>query len=158
MPSPYSHIKDLPPLTKEFDERIDDILEEERAIILESINSDEKLVIDSLNEPELIVEFKETFTQRFRNLRTKLTKEKNLAIIKGISTESDNLRTKCLEEVKEFLGREIGPTIKTISLHKLISKSKVSFQNEEDVEAFLKLVEEKIKDQIKENDVVNISF
>ena len=158
MPSPYSFIKDLPALNKEFDERIDSILDEERAIIAEGINSDEKLVLDSLNTPELIVEFKEIFTVRFNNLRNKLAKERNLAIIKGISTESDNLRVKCLNEVQKFIGRPPEIRIKTISLQKLVSKSKVSFQNEEEVEAFLKLVEDKIKDQIKENDVVNISF
>lgn len=158
MPNPYSVIKDLPPLTKEFDERIDNILDEERAIILEGINSDEKLVMDSLNNPKLIVEFKDTFTTRFNNLRNKLAKEKNLAIIKGITTESDNLKVKCLSEIQKFLGRPPEIRIKTITLQKLVSKSKVSFQNEEDLDTFLKSVEAKVKDQLKDNDVVNVSF
>lgn len=163
MPSPYSFIKDLPNLTKEFNERLDGILDEEREIISKDIDSDEDFVLSNLDLPELKLEFKDKIPNRFNHLRTKLSKERNLAIIKGVSSESDNLRVQCLDEINRFrdsIPGVKGPKviIKNISLKQLISKSKESFQNEEDIEEFLKLLESKLKDQLKDNDVVNVTF
>ena len=163
MPSPYSFIKDLPNLTKEFNERLDGILNEERKIIEEDINSDEEFVLSNLDIPELKLEFKDKIPNRFNRLRNKLSKQRNISIIKGISSESENLRVHCLDEIIQFRagiggGSDPQPIIKNISLKQLISKSNQSFQNEDDINEFLKLVEKRIKEQLKDNDVVNVSF
>lgn len=88
MPSPYSNIRRLPELNKDFNTRFDEILDEERGIIENDIDNDLNDVLSRLDNEERKNKFEGDVNSKFARLKDKLNSQKNIAIIKGITTES----------------------------------------------------------------------
>jgi hypothetical protein len=103
MPSPFSHIHELPELYDNFDNLHQTILENISEPIKQSINMDLRHVLEELNSDKLKEEFEESFKQRFRELEDKLFNSQEISVIKGIREESNNLVNECLSEVAEVV-------------------------------------------------------
>ena len=167
MPNPYSKIKDLPSLNKEFDEKLDVILDEKRKIIRNDIKNDCSSVMDSLTDNDLKEQFENRFKSEFSKLMNKLNSEKNISIIKGITDESENLRVNALNEIQRFveIKQESSPEIKkpiikeaNVSIKEILTSSKVRIESEDDLNDFFKKVETKVRAELENNNVVNLKF
>ena len=177
MPNPYSSIKDLPDLIKQFNTRFDEILEDKKIIILNGINSDLESVILRLTDDELSNEFNDKFNSRFNALKDKLSSEKNIAIINGIATESENLKKNCIDDINKFIesntpktpssGSGIPeppeppiPTIieKDLDITVLTQNFKVKLDSEEKIDEFINKLKSKLKDELKDVDIINLKL
>ena len=173
MPNPYSNIMRLPELNNKFNQRFDEILEDKKIIILNGINDDYESVISRLSDDELKNEFKDKFTSKFDSLKNKLNSAKNIAIINGITTESENLKSKCIEEINKFINKkksepsggdsaeppvqpipiEIDVDIKNITL-----SPKVKIESEDEIDEFIYKLKSKLKDELKNADIINLKL
>ena len=165
MPSPYSFIKDLPDLNKEFNDRFDEILEEKKVIILNGINSDLNSVLLRLTDDELKNKFNNDVNSRFDFLKNKLDSEKNIAIINGITTESENLKESCINEIDKFIEeRDDGPkppkspVEKDVDITVLTKNPKVKLESEEEIDKFLDNLKSKLKEEFKGVDIINLKL
>ncbi|KZX12983.1 hypothetical protein MBORA_08840 [Methanobrevibacter oralis] len=173
MPSPYSNIRRLPELNKEFNFRFDQILADERTIIDNDINNDLNDVLSRLNNDELKNEFKNEVNSKFSRLKDKLNSQKNIAIIKGITTESKNLRDRFIKDIDNFTvvvpPTEPGelpastlpkPIIKEVSvdIKKITSSSRLKIESEQEIDELLNKIKAKLKHELQNNDVVNLEL
>ena len=175
MPSPYSFIKDLPDLNKQFNERFDEILEEKKVIILNGINSDLDSVLLRLTDDELKSEFNNNINSRFNSLKDKLNSEKNIAIINGITTESENLKETFINEINKFIEKRISepgegddgsksprppkiPKEKDVDITIITKYPKVKFESEEEIDEFIDNLKSKLKEELKDVDIINLKL
>ena len=175
MPSPYSFIKDLPDLNKDFNDRFDEILEEKKVIVLNGINSDLDSVLLRLNDDELKKEFNDDVNLRFDSLKNKLISEKNIAIINGITTESENLKETCINEINIFIEKRISepggdpddpeppkpplmPIEKDVDITVLTKNPKVKLESEEEIDDFINNLKSKLKEELKDVDIINLKL
>ena len=117
----------------------------------------------------------ELFKIKFDSLIDKLNKEKNISIINGITDESDNLRANCLNEVQKFIIArtpvEVEPgnpeppeepehIIKEVSvpIKEIVFSSKVRIKTEDELNEFLEQVKNRVKNELEDNDIVNLKF
>lgn len=175
MPNPYSNIKNLPQLNKDFEDKLEVILDSERKFIINDINSDYETVLSYLTDEDLKNKFEGRFKLKFDSLIDKLNKEKNISIINGITDESDNLRANCLNEVQKFIIArtpvEVEPgnpeppeepehIIKEVSvpIKEIVFSSKVRIKTEDELNEFLEQVKNRVKNELEDNDIVNLKF
>ena len=179
MPSPYSLIKDLPDLNKLFNERFDEILEDKKTIILNGINSDLESVMLRLTDEGLKSRFAEKFNAMFDSLKNKLSSEKNIAIINGITTESENLKENFINEIDNSIiiisdppvedppvddppvdDLPVSPDIteKDIDIKKIALSTKVKFESEEKIDEFIEKLKSKLKEELKGVDIINLKL
>ena len=174
MPSPYSFVKDLPDLNKQFNERFDEILEDKKIIILNGINSDLDSVLLRLTDDELKNVFENNVNSRFNSLKNKLNSEKNIAIIDGITTESENLKETCINEINKFIDERSSepvaggdpkpskppkiPIVKDVDITLITKNPKVKFESEEEIENFINNLKSKLKEELKDVDIINLKL
>lgn len=173
MPSPYSNIRRLPELNKDFNLRFDEILNDERAIIGNDIENDLDDILSRLNNDNLKDQFENKVNSKFSKLKDKLNSQKNIAIIKGITTESKNLREGFIKEIDRFTvvvpPTEPGepqittppkPAIKEVSvdIKKITSSSRVKIESEKEIEELLNKIKAKLKEELQNNDIVNLEL
>ena len=176
MPNPYSDIKKLPDLNSRFNTRFDEILESQKTIILNGINGDFDSVISRLTTDELKLKFESKFITSFNDLKDKLNSQKNIAIINGITTESENLKNNCINEIDLFIkskqpsdpsedGEDGDPVSLPepimevdIDIKKIILSTKVKIESEDDIDEFLQKVKTEIKSKLKEADIINLKL
>ncbi|MBO6110626.1 MAG: BREX system P-loop protein BrxC, partial [Methanobrevibacter sp.] len=169
MSNPYSFIKDLPDFNKQFNNRFNEILEDKKVIILNGINSDLESVLLRLTDDELKKEFSDNVNSRFDALINKLNSEKHISIINGIITESENLRSICLNEINKYIedrdsdqGGEGGgsepPKEKDVDIIVITQNTKVKFESEKDIDEFIDELKYKLKNQLKDVDIINLKL
>ena len=169
MPNPYSNIKDLPQLTNQFIEKHNEIIDMEKLTPQNDLKLELDEVIEVLNEDyeykdELKSKYETTFTNDFDNLNKKLAKATEISVIRGVSDEAANLRTKCLNKIDKFKKSKNPepdtpePTSIDISVKVIASKSKVKIENDDDLDKFLDKIRFEVKRQLEENDVVNLKL
>ena len=173
MPSPYSNIKRLPELNNDFNTRFDEILDGERRIIENDIENDLNDVLSRLDNKELENKFKSDVDSKFSRLKDKLNSQKNIAIIKGITTESKNLREGFIKDIDNFVvvvpttkpGKEIisppsKPKVKEVSvdIKKITSSSRVKIKSEQEIEELLDKIKSKLKKELQNNDIINLEL
>ncbi|MBR6516599.1 MAG: BREX system P-loop protein BrxC [Bacilli bacterium] len=175
-PKPYSDIKDLPELNNKFNSRFDEILQDKKAIILNGINSDFESVSLRLTDDELKQKFNNKFTSRFDSLKNKLDSEKNIAIINGITTESENLKDKCINEINQFIeekpdddstgstgtsqttGTQLGPIEKDINIQNITLSPKIKLESEDEIDEFVNKIKSKLKEELESADIINLKL
>lgn len=170
MENPYSQIKDLPQLCDSFLEEHGKIISTEKLTPQNDIKLELDEVIEVLNEDyefknELIATYETTFTNDFNNLSKKLDKATEISVIRGVSDEAFNLKTKCIDEINKFKKLKnpdpvIEPEIKSIDLSVkfIASKSNIKIENEEDLENFLNDLRVEIKKRFDEYDLINLKL
>ncbi len=172
MPSPFSHIHELPELYDEFDSLHQTILENESEPIKHSIKTDLNHILEELDTEELKEEFEEKFKQRFRELEDKLINSQEISVIKGIREESTNLVMGCLSEVDQFReeigndgGEVSGPTTpkpkkkkKYLNIKNISHTNRLSIKNEEDIDYFVENLRKELKKELEYNDEIDLSI
>ena len=168
MPNPYSNIMRLPELNNSFNQRFDEILEDKKTIILNGINSDYESVISRLTDDELKNEFEDKFTSKFDSLENKLNLAKNIAIINGITTESENLKYNCIKEIDKFINARIptpgepeppvNPVEIDVDIKNITLSPKVKIESEDEIDEFINKLKSKLKDELKNADIINLKL
>lgn len=171
MSNPYTNIKYLPKLTSQFLEKHDEIIDVEKLTPQNDLKLELDEVIEVLNEDyeykdELKLKYEKTFTSDFNNLNKKLTKATEISVIRGVSDEAANLRTKCVNKINQFKEsanpdpKPPEPKVKSIdiSIKAITSKSKVKIKNYDDLDKFLETIKSEVKKQLEENDIVNLKL
>ena len=173
MPSPYSNIKRLPELNNDFNTRFNEILDEERGIIENDIENDLKDVLSRLDDEERKNKFERDVNLKFSRLKDKLNSQKNIAIIKGITTESKNLRDGFIKDIDNFIvvvpttepgvepvNQPLKPKVKEVSvdIKKITSSSRVKIKSEQEIEELLDKIKSKLKEELQNNDIVNLEL
>ena len=165
MPNPYSNIRKLPELNNKFTTHFDEILEYKKTIILNGIKEDYESIKLILNTDELKAKFENKFISKFDSLKNKLDSEKNIAIIDGITMESENLKNNCIHEIDLFINNkpvsphppintvEVDVDIKTITL-----SPKVKIESEDQIDEFLQKVKTELKNKLENADIINLKL
>ena len=158
MPNPYSNIRKLPELNNKFTTHFDEILEDKKTIILNGIKEDYESIKLRLNTDELKAKFENKFISEFDSLKNKLDSEKNIAIIDGITIESENLKNNCIHEIDSFINPitlpvEVDVDIKTITL-----SPKVKIESEDQIDEFLQKVKTELKNKLENADIINLKL
>lgn len=158
-PNPYSNIKDLPFLIDEFENEFKDILEKERQIVKNGIILDWNEVKSNLENEDVRNHFFEKFHNDFLTLCEKLGSSKNISIILGISNESENLKEKCINEISNYGGIIDPSEIRvTLNLTSIFHSSNIHIDNEEDINKFLEAVKSKVKQELENNNKINLKL
>ncbi|MBR3112546.1 MAG: BREX system P-loop protein BrxC [Methanobrevibacter sp.] len=167
MPNPYSCIRKLPELNNKFNLRFDEILEDKRNIILNGINNDFDSVISRLTDDELKNKFENNVILRFDSLKNKLISEKNIAVINGITTESENLKSNFINEIDIFITERNGgdkgdgdnsPIEVDIDIQNITKSTKVKLESEAQIDDLLNQIKEKLKKELKNADIINLKL
>ena len=170
MPSPYSNIRKLPELNKEFNTRFDEILDEERGIIENDIENDLNDVLSRLNTDELKNKFEMDVNSKFSRLKDKLKSQKNIAIIKGITTESKNLREGFIKDIDNSIvgvtkPKPGEPPISSppkkevsVDIKKITASSRVKIESEHEIDVLLNKIRSKLEEELQNNDIVNLEL
>lgn len=163
MTSPYSNISRLPELNKDFNLRFDEILKGERLIIENDINNDWNDVLSRLNDDKCKNRFESDINSKFSILKKKLNSEKNIAIIKGITKESENLRKRFIKDIDKCNNGSTGgagPVIKEVSVNirKITSSSRIKIKSEQEIDELLNKIKSELKEELQNNDVVNLEL
>ena len=108
--------------------------------------------------------FENKFISNFDSLKNKLDSEKNIAIIDGITMESENLKNNCIHEI-DSLNKPVSPQppisipvevdvdIKTITL-----SPKVKIESEDQIDEFLQKVKTELKNKLENADIINLKL
>lgn len=162
MPSPYSSIPKLPELNKQFNSRFSEILEDKRKIIIKGIDNDLNTLILRLTDDELKDKFENDFISRFDSLKYQLSSEKNIAVINGYMTQSDNVKNNCNKEIDKFIEKRgdgvITPVVLNIDITNLMSSPSLNFESEEKIDDFVNNLKDKLKEEFKKADVINLKL
>lgn len=173
MHSPYSNIRRLPELNKDFNIRFDEILKEERGIIENDIDNDLDDILSRLDNEERKNKFELDVNSKFARLKDKLNSQKNIAIIKGITTESKNLREGFIKDINNFIvvepptepgNKPVSPPPKpkvkevSVDIKKITSSSRVKIKSEQEIEELLYKIKSKLKEELENNDIVNLEL
>ena len=169
MDNPYSKIKDLPQLSKDFIEKHDEIIQKEKLTPENDIKLELDDVLEVLNEDyefkdELIEKYEKVFINDFDNLSKKLLKATEISVIRGVSDEAFNLRTKCMNIIDEFKKRKspgpVGPEPQSVDLPVkfIASKSKIKIENDDDLDTFLNQIRDEVKKRFNEYDIVYLKL
>ena len=102
-----------------------------------------------------------------------MNSQKNIAIIKGITTESKNLREGFIKDIDNFViveppvedgekpvSQPPKPKVKEVSvdIKKITSSSRVKIKSEQEIEELLNKIKSKLKEELQNNDVVNLEL
>jgi len=169
MDNPYSKIKDLPELSDKFLEKHDELIATEKLTPQNDIKLEFEEVLEVLNEDyefkdELKAKYETTFSNDFDNLTKKLNNATEISVIRGVSDEASNLRTKCMNKIDEFKkSKKSGhtdpePKSMNLSIKFIASKSKVKIENEEDLDNFLNQIKSEVKKHFNEYDIINLKL
>ena len=134
-------------------------MEDKKTIILNGIKEDYESIKLRLNTDELKAKFENKFISNFDSLKNKLDSEKNIAIIDGITMESENLKNNCIHEIDSFINPitpipvEVDVDIKTITL-----SPKVKIESENQIDEFLQKVKTELKNKLENADIINLKL
>ena len=179
MPNPYSNIKKLPELNKKFNTRFDEILEDKKKMILNGINNDFESVVSKLTTSELKDKFEIKLNSKFESLKNKLSSEKNIAIINGITTESNNLKSNLINEINSYIeiisrkpqeesGEGESPEIiesevpvpieVDIDIKTIAESPNKKFKSESEIDEFLQKLKTELKNKLNDADIINLKL
>lgn len=169
---PYNEIHKLPALIEQFLQLHTSLLEKEAEPIRTVIELDRQQVMDVLKQKSFADQFKNQFTNRFEELKTKLESSNEVAAVKNIRHESDALKVRCLNEIaaheKKLAdlykppvekpvapGRE-NPTpyvkkTKNVSIKQVALQTTVTIEKEADIDQFLQSIKTRLLKELSED-------
>lgn len=169
MPSPYSHIKDLPSLCDEYESESRNLLDLEKEPVKNDIINALNSTIDYLNASKL--ENKDSMLEKinnsFKNLEKKLIHASNIAVIKGITDEAYNVSSDYIELIDKEVQVQYPlppkppePQVHVINLNlvSIAEKSKIKITNQEDIDKLVSLIKSKLEEKLDDNTVINLKL
>lgn len=172
--APYSNIRLLPDLTRQFNEQYLALIEAECEPILKVIEEDSQFVQGTIDHnDELKSKFGARFTQQFKALENQLNTAQNISEVIATEAESERLKLRCMNEIDIFIEsievseKEVNTenaakeTVKPRRKMKTLSKNQMmkgsySFQSEADIDQFVEQLRQKLIDELDDNTTVNL--
>lgn len=187
MPAPYGKIRNLPELLEQFLTIYTDIFMAEEAPVQQIVAEARERVLSELSGKSCREDFEAAVINRFEQLREKAEECRNLAVLKSIPNEADNLKIRFLDDIAEkeavILAEKKGeggalqikeepggitarpaaeaPVRKknrTISIKTVNTQHTWRIETEEDVDRYVEALRSKLKEQIEEDTVLQIEF
>ena len=161
MPIPYSDIRRLPELNNSFNIKFDQILEEKCKFVLLGIDSDFDSVISRLTDDELKKEFENRVILTFESLKQNLSSEKNIAVINGYTTQSENIKSNFINEIQDFIQKRGGvvppePVEVDVDIKEITHSAKVKLESNEEIDEFFENIKNILKNKLDDADSVNL--
>ena len=180
---PYNNIYKLPGLIDGYHLAYSVLLDEKAKPVRAAIEDARKRVFDYIDGKHCKQELCNKYVNEFEELRTKAESCNNLAELKGIPVEADELRDRCLNEIdsreyailkeiaeKQAKENEKGgepvpdtpkPVIKkrkNISIKSINSSVSWQLESEADVKKYVAELEKKLMQTLEEDTIINIQF
>ena len=167
MPAPYGEIHKLPQLLDQYANLHTALMEEKSRPVLADVERDQGIVMDTLAKSPAKEHITEDFAARFTQLKEKLANGKSIAEILNIRHESDALKLICLDKIREAEalltpdhkkpeGKDPQTrVVKNLSLRNLLS-STATLQNREQVEQYVKNLQDKLLQALEDSDEINV--
>lgn len=171
MDYPYGQIFRLPDLNRKFEDLYADKLEETAKPIYQAIMDARTRVMDEVQGKMCESALKPSFVRRFDELQEKAKSSNNIANLQSINVEVDALKTRCLQEIIDYIdptppGPGPQPPVppKPIKAEKVYSMKFINastnwqLETVEDVDKRLAELRSKLISKLEENTVVHIEF
>ncbi|WP_312072065.1 BREX system P-loop protein BrxC [Anaerotignum propionicum] len=181
---PYSEIRKIPELLERYTNLYNDMLTQMEEPITTAIEEARLRVIQELEGKECRNILSTKITERFAEIKKKAETCNNVATLQNIKVEADALKVRLLneiamEEAKIIAAKQpVTPievtsdgekeipqlpvpkakTQKTISIKSINSESTWRIETEEDVDKYINILKEKLKQSIKEDIILNVEF
>jgi hypothetical protein len=170
---PYSDIPKLPELREKFMDIYTSLLQEETKPVVDSIDSDQRRVIEEVTGKEYENERKSKYTQLFIEIRDGAESCNNISILRSYADRSDALKIRLLNEMaaldaeikKKKSSNEVGVAVdvpekrvKNITAKTVTQTKTWTIKNEDDIDKYLKQMKSKIMSELDDNTTINIEF
>ncbi|WP_312046532.1 BREX system P-loop protein BrxC [Anaerotignum sp.] len=181
---PYSEIRKIPELLERYTNLYNDMLTQMEEPITTAIEEARLRVIQELEGKECRNILSTKITERFAEIKKKAETCNNVATLQNIKVEADALKVRLLneiamEEAKIIVAKQpVTPievtsdgekeipqppvpkakTQKTISIKSINSEPTWRIETEEDVDKYINILKDKLKQSIKEDIILNVEF
>ena len=158
--SPYKEIKNIPLLTKSIETELGSVANDKKEVLMTAVDSSIKSVQEELNKhSKLSDDFKTSIFERLNDLKGLLERTNDCTVIVSQKSRINDIKGEIFEEIShevQRLAKEEGKkdvrTTKSLSGGEFFSYHK-TLETEEDIKAYLKELESKLKDLIKDQNV-----
>ncbi len=158
--SPYKEIKNIPLLTKSIETELGSVANDKKKVLMIAVDSSIKSVQEELNKhSKLSDDFKTSIFERLNDLKGLLERTNDCTVIVSQKSRINDIKGEIFEEIShevQRLAKEEGKkdvrTTKSLSGGEFFSYHK-TLETEEDIKAYLKELESKLKDLIKDQNV-----
>ncbi len=177
--SPYSDIKKLPDLLDNYSLLYTTMLTEMEVPVQAVIKEARQRVNDDLENKECKNLFSKQVADRFDELEEKASSCNNVATLQNIKVEADALKVRFLNEISKEEARLIAdkkpvepvadeddggndppkPKIhKTVSIKTINTEATWRIETEADVDQYVETLKDRLKQQIKDDVILNVEF
>ena len=167
--TPYREIHRLPDLCQKFDNVLITVLEKEANPICNEIDEMLKDVIDAYNKYEITGQ---ALDLQFKMLKDKATRSQLVATIRNVREEAIRLRDSMINRATAMYEERIkeeqkkNPEVKierkqikkrvSLTVSEIVNKSTIKIESEEDIDAFVNDLRQKLKDKLNDDIIINI--
>ncbi len=172
---PYGQIHLLPSLNEKFAELNTKLLSENAEPIYDVIAQSRARVFEALEGKLCKDTLKEKFINRFSELKDKAEHCNNIAKLKGIETEAEALKIRCLNEINAEERKLIPPEPagdtpnsdipaapvkkrRSISIKMLSREASWEIETAADVEKYIEKLKQQIINQLDDDTIIHIEF
>lgn len=99
---PFGQIQKLPDMSMKFVQQYGTLLEKEAEEMRPIVDDDLEKVLHTLDEKEFAPIFRDKFVNAFAELKQKLDTSHEIAAVKNIRLESDTLKLRCMDEIRDY--------------------------------------------------------
>ena len=186
-PKPYQDIKKLPELLQSYLDMYGDLLEEMEGPVYTVISECKARVLEELKDEELNQKFLAKINAKFSALEEKTKECNNVATLQNIKIEADILKVRFLEEIREEYQKILAKREKeqndteiiteggkknppayvappktkkyhTLSIKDINSETTWILESEADIDKYIDTLRQKLKQNLKEDLILNIEF
>ena len=159
------------------------LLEKEAEEMRPIVDDDLEKVLHTLDEKEFASVFRDKFVNAFTELKQKLDTSHEIAAVKNIRLESDTLKLRCMDEIRDYeeahrpsVDPETPPTDggntepskpvippvqpkrrKNVSISNVAGARTYTIETEEDINKFLAEMKKKLLNELDENTIITLS-
>ena len=109
--NPFSQIQKLPDMSMKFVQQYGALLEKEAEEMRPVVDDDLEKVLHTLDEKEFAPIFRDKFVNAFAELKQKLDTSHEIAAVKNIRLESDTLKLRCMDEIRDYEEAHCSPVV-----------------------------------------------
>ncbi len=184
MKAPYREIPKLPDLRNRFMEAYNKVLEKAAVPVKQSINDDKDRVIEVVDTKEYKDEKKPKYIQLFIEILDGADSCNNVSRLRAYADKSNALKIRLLDEMNELDaklaaerakaeqeknganasgGVDIAVDIpvkktKNVTIKNVAQTSSWRIEKEDDVEKYISQLRDKLLNELKDNDIINVEF
>ncbi len=169
-PHPYAQIKKLPDLLKLSRELYHEEVKEKKKPVYEYINNAKKRVLEAIGEDAKAAHFIGKCERTFESVTNSVSQCTDIAYIPSFQVKADHYKVELLTEISTYKRAQAQKQAqseqkpmpikksKVISIRELNHENTWHIENEADIERYLDMLRKQLKQQIKEEVLLDIEF